>query len=510
MKRPNILVFMTDQQRGDSIFTGTQAKMPNLERFRSEGLTFTHAYTVAPHCCPARATFFSGLYPSQHGVWNNVRFNNALTRGFYDGVRLFSEDLCEHYRMLFSGKWHASDMETPLHRGFDEFSEPVPQLGKRVTYYMGEIEKRQYCHTQPPTTNWKLYDSFVQRDRASRLPGEIIRQGYPPYYLYGEQDDLFQDQDVVDNAIKMLEKNSSGDKPWFCYIGTLGPHDPYFVPQKYLDMYSIDDLKLPDNFVDKMKDKPAMYRRIRDLFDQLGENEHREALRHYLAFCTFQDALFGQVLDWLDKSGQAEDTLVIFLSDHGDYAGEHGLWCKGLACFEGAYHIPLVMRWLGGIENPGRTVDSFVTLADFAPTFLEISRITSNTVFAGRSLVPLLKEKPPEDWVNELYTQTNGNELYGIQRSVRTQEWKYVFNGFDYDELYDLQSDPGETVNLIGDVSKQPIVKELCKKLWTFAFKNDDVCVHPYIFCGLASYGPGIICGEEHAETSLNHSKETI
>ena len=107
--------------------------------------------------------------------------------------------------------------------------------------------------------------------------------------------------------------------------------------------------------------------------------------------------------------------------------------------------------------------------------------------------MPFLRGEPVDGWQNELYTQSNGNELYGIQRSVMTREWKFVYNGYDYDELYHLSEDPGETVNLIDRPEFQPVVRELSRKLWRFAKENDDVCINPYIFCGLAKYGPGII-----------------
>lgn len=491
MNRPNILVFMTDQQRADSLDT---AIMPNLDRFRREGLTFTNSYTVAPHCCPSRATFFSGLYPSQHGVWNNVKFGNALSRGFYDGVRLFSEDLKESgYRMYFSGKWHASVMEGPLDRGFDVMDEPTPQPGKRCGYVIGDLKKMPYQHTRPRTWEWGLYDGCGTRPARERGEAEIIREGYPPFVLYGEEDNPFQDEDVVDAAVNRLLNMERSEQPWFYFVGTLGPHDPYFLPGKYLDLYDLKDIRLPDSFDDAMRDKPGLYRRVRDRFDQLSEEEHREALRHYLAFCSYEDALFGRLLEALERRGERENTVVIFMSDHGDYAAEHGLWCKGLPCFKGAYHVPAVVRWPEGIKHPGTCVDSFITLADFAPTFCQLAGLEWNRGGPGRSFLPFLRGERVEHWTDELYTQSNGNELYGIQRSVMTRRWKFVYNGYDYDELYDLQADPGETVNLVGREELQPVVKELSKKVWEFARKNDDVCINPYIFCGLASYGPGIV-----------------
>lgn len=494
--RPNILVFMTDQQRADSVYPFSRAINPNITKFAKEGIAFTQAHTVAPHCCPSRASFFTGLYPSQHGVWNNVEVGNTLSKGLYEDVRLFSEDLKDSgYRMYYSGKWHVSAVESPLDRGFDLYR--VDTCTLETTEYNNDLS-----HRKPKTSEWERYEGYYTQ--TERGEGQILRKGYPVYTHYAMKENPKLDQEKIADAIdiiknrKIIDRENQlyqdySDSPWFQFVGPLGPHDPYEVPQQYLDMYQIENIELPADFNDRMKDKPGLYRKTRDRFDQLTEREQKEALRYYLAYCTYEDALFGQVLKALDESGERDNTLVIFLSDHGDYAAEHGLWAKGLPCFEGAYHIPFICRWPAGIQNPDRKVDDFVSIADFAPTFLELARIQTDRVFAGYSLVPYLKNEKPEMIQTECYTQTNGNELYGIQRSVKTKEWKYVYNGFDYDELYHISEDPDETKNVIDDYKDSEILKDLCKKLWTFAKKNDDVCINPYILVSLASYGPGVI-----------------
>ena len=177
--------------------------------------------------------------------------------------------------------------------------------------------------------------------------------------------------------------------------------------------------------------------------------------------------------------------------------GAHGLWAKGLPCFREAYNI-CCMAAGAGIVNPGRESCAFVSLADWAPTFLELAGIPLSRPFAGRSLLPLLQDKTPPDWREDCFTQTNGNEIYGIQRAVWNREWKYVFNSFDYDELYDLKSDPLEMHNLIYTPHPEqgpyaPIVREMCHKLWLFAHETGDGCVNPYIMTALAPFGPGIL-----------------
>jgi choline-sulfatase len=149
------------------------------------------------------------------------------------------------------------------------------------------------------------------------------------------------------------------------------------------------------------------------------------------------------------------------------------------------------MRWPAGIKNPGRTVDAFVSTADFAPTFLDATGNKTDRPLTGRSLLPFLRDQAaPPDWRDAVFTQTNGNELYGIQRSVSTRKWKYVYNGFDYDELYDLEADPGEIKNLASDAKHRDVIHEMCHRLWRFAFEHKDVAINDYILVALAPFGP--------------------
>lgn len=493
-KKPNILVVMTDQQRGDSVYPYNRAITPNIERFAKEGVTFSNAYTVAPHCCPSRATFFSGLYPSQHGVWDNVQVGNTKSKSLYEGVKLFSEDLAQNgYRMFYSGKWHVSAIEEPTDRGFEV--ERVPASKKHTDTV--------YRHTRPSSYEWDRYEQVP--DNSVRNEGEIIRKGYYKYTHYGISENPFNDGKVMEDAIDIIKNRNkiyrdtcgdngkSDENPWFQYVGLVGPHDPYFVPQRFLDMYKDVNIELPESFNDKMLDKPGLYRKTRDRFDQLTKEEHINAIKHYLAFCSYEDYVFGNILQALDESGDKDNTIVIYMSDHGDYMAEHGLWCKGLPCFKGAYHIPAIVRWPKGIQEPNRIVEDFITLADFAPTFLEVAGIEYSREMAGYSLMPYLLNKENKNIQNELYTQSNGNELYGIQRSVKTKDYKYVYNGFDYDEFYDLRKDPDETNNVIEQYKDSDELRQMAFLLWKHVKDTEDVCINPYILVALAAYGPGVI-----------------
>ncbi|MGL4609344.1 MAG: sulfatase-like hydrolase/transferase [Trueperaceae bacterium] len=472
---PNILIFMTDHQRGDTVLPNHPAIMPNLHHFQTQSVTFNQAYCPSPHCCPSRASFFTGLYPSRHGVWNNVANAQALSSGPKPGVKLFSEDLrAAGYDLFYSGKWHVSSLESPKDRGWEEL---LVSCG-------------------PGTHHGKHWDDYKCGVSSSEKRGEgtLKRPGYGDCVLYGASRAGSHDHDerVVETTVQQLNKLKHSQGPWCLYGGVLAPHDPYIVPQKYLDLYPLENIELPKSYYDTMQDKPGLYRRLKEtVYGQLSERETRETIRHFWAFCSYIDDMFGRVLEALERNGQADNTLVLFCADHGDYCGEHGLFAKGIPCFKGAYHVPAIVRYPKGITKPGRTVDAFVSLADFAPTFLELAGVKSQQRFSGESLVPFLKDESPKTWREAMFTQCNGVELYYTQRSVMTKDYKYVFNGFDNDELYDLNADPDEMYNLANHRGLESIKRALCQRLWQFAYAEDDTALlNPYVTVALMPYGP--------------------
>ena len=245
-----------------------------------------------------------------------------------------------------------------------------------------------------------------------------------------------------------------------------------------------------------MKDKPGIYRRQREQYwDQLSESEVRESIAHYWGYCTMMDALFGELMGALDRTGCADNTLVIRMSDHGDYCSAHGLYCKGVAAFREAYHVPLVIRWPKGIESLGRESNALISLLDFAPTFLDLAGVTDvPDGVAGRSLTPFF-DGEPDEWRDALFTQFNGVELYYTQRVVQTHSHKYVYNGFDFDELYDLQKDPHEMVNVSDQDGYEEIKRDLVRRMWETVLAGDDIIANSYATVAMAPWGPGITVG---------------
>jgi len=482
--RPNILIVMTDHQRGDTALSEHPAVTPNLTRLAEAGVTFARTYCPSPHCSPARAAFHTGLYPSRSGVWNNVCNGQRLSWGLNEGVRCWSQDLAEAgYRMHWTGKWHVSGVEWPRDRGWIEH---------------GVVAKPGEHHG--PTWE-KLREKTPGPGEYERGAGEIIRPGYGKYHLYRRDDDCrVHDARAIEKAVALLAEVAAGAAPWCLWVGLTGPHDPYDVPQKFLDLYDPDEVPLPPSFSDALEDKPRIYQRTRrQIWGQLSEREYREAIRHFWAYCSWLDDLFGRLMDALAESGQAENTLVVYTSDHGDYCGDHGLFAKGIPCFQGAYHVPAIIRWPAGVADPGRRVDELVSLADFHPTFLELAGVESDQRPSGASLAPFLRGETPDDWRTDICTQCNGVELYYTQRSIMTDEWKYVFNGFDFDELYHLAEDPHEMKNLADDPAYEDVKKDLSIRMWRFACREDDSAINSYITVGLAPYGPGLVFWDDDA-----------
>jgi arylsulfatase A-like enzyme len=508
--RPNILVFMPDQQQGATVLPEHPCQTPNLDRFAKEGLLFSKAHCPAPHCCPSRASFMTGLYPSEHGVFNNVDTDTAIHANPYPGIQYFSQFLRDAgYQLGYSGKWHVGHTLRPEDVGWTMLN----QQPFVVNVPIGKDHRNSF---------WQQAHEELQHPTA-RSNGQVKRPGWGSMHLYGERPGGYEnlrDYAVVRDGVNAIARFSAEEKPWCIMVSNNGGHDLYDPPRDYLDMYDWRKIELPRNFRDTMDDKPRIYQRMRyQYWQQLSDDEVKQCIAHYYALLTMQDALFGLLLEAVEKSGQAENTMVIYCADHGDYAGAHGLWAKGVPSFHEAYNIPCVIRWPKGIRAPGRRVDALVSTTDFAPTILEAANVPLTPPMSGMSLMPWFRDEQQPEWRDALFTQMNGVELYYTQRIVMTHDHKYVYNGFDYDELYDLRADPWETRNLAfpdlaaarastlrgsgeetTDRSVWPplpdaldaVRKDLLAKMWEFAQAHNDQIFNDYITVAMAPYGPGV------------------
>jgi arylsulfatase A-like enzyme len=476
--RPNILIFMPDQMQAQVTWPDHPCRMPHVKALAQEGVSFTCTYPPMAHCCPARASFMTGLYPSQHGIFNNISNDQAIHSELNPGVEMFSEKLRDAgYRMYYSGKWHVSTKEMPRDRGWTELhcKEQGLDQGSRREAFRKLVGK-------PPKTD--------------RGPGEIVRPGWDTFRLYGTSGkEMHETNDyaVVQAAEDQLDKLGDGGEPWCMYVGPIAPHDPFIVPEKYARMYDPAEIPLPPNYHDDMADKPGIYRRMKQVFSQLTEDEVKQSIAHYWGFCTMVDDMFGKVVQALKRNGQWDNTIVVFVSDHGEHAGAHGIYCKGISTFDEGYRVPLIVRMPQNALQAGASYDDPVMLMDVAPTLLELADAQSLSRCSGRSLAPFLHGEHPTDWRDSLYTQCNGTELYYTSRMVRTRDYKFVYNPTDIDELYDLRIDPHELVNVAGDPDRAEDLKQMYIKMWKNAFASEDNNFVKYIPVTTGLYGPAIV-----------------
>ena len=344
--RPNVLIFMTDQEQAQVVAPDHPCITPNADRLAREGVRFTNAYCPTAHCCPSRATLMTGLYPSGHGIYNNVSNPTAIHHSLRPGTRLFSEDLDEAgYNLAYAGKWHVCDDEDPsrprlapardlrrqgqLHAPFDRhvaaFPGRRPGAGRSAAAARSSDPAGGTTRSTPrPPTRVLKATRTCATTRSSGRPSTSC-QSWPAARTRGAS----------------TSASSAHMTPTSSPSGSHGCTTPRMC-------------RCPESLDDSLDDKPRIYQRVRrQYWGQLSNDELREAIAHYWAYCTMMDAMLGEVLAALDATGQADDTLVLFLSDHGDYAGAHGLFCKGVPAFREAYNVPCIARWPRGIARPG-------------------------------------------------------------------------------------------------------------------------------------------------------------
>jgi arylsulfatase A-like enzyme len=479
-ERPNILVIMTEHQQGWTVDPKCQCQMPNVkERIAGEGIRFNKGYTPNALCAPARASFFSGLYPSCHGMYNNYHSVPVLHSDLFPNVALFSENLRRSgYNLSFIGKWHVSGDKCPADFGWEG-----PDAGKSNlwgTPSPGKRDRRQ------------IQQSF---DHLKRV-GIVKRNGWADFALYGTRPGRFEDMTDFKKgmmAIDEIKRLSKEPAPWVVYVGLTDIHDPYIVTEPYASMYNPADIPLPPNYNDSLEDKPAIYRRMRQqLWSQLTEEQIKEAIAYYWGLCSMNDDVVGMILDAVEDEGVSDETLVLYTSDHGDQVGSHGLFLKGVLPYEESYNIPMAVRFPSMIKS-NSVCSEFVTLCDFAQTFCDITDSDSMSQSHGRSLVPIFDGNIPDDWAKTFFGQFLGTEYYYTQRIIRDQRYKYVFNGFDFDELYDLENDLFEMKNLAQNSEYDGIKRHLIEEMWRWCERTDDIMFNPYPTVALVPFGPMII-----------------
>jgi len=463
--RPNVLLVLTDQERYDaSAPEGPPIETPAIDRLSSEGVRFEQAVTPISICSSARASLLTGRFPHGHGMLNNCHEPDAIRANLPADLSTFSEELvAAGYDLTYTGKWHAGRDQTPADFGFsylggsdkhhDDIDEAFREYREERGVPVGEADLEEEIYTGEEPRDGSE-GTFV----AAKTSVDV--EGTRAYFL-------------AERTIDAIESHADGDRdgPFFHRTDFYGPHHPYVVPEPYASMYDPDEIEPPESYAETYDGKPQVHENYLAYRGVTGFDWDlwAEALAKYWGFITLIDHQLEQILETLENRGLADDTVVVHASDHGDFAGSHRQFNKGPLMYDDTYRIPLQVRW-PGVADGGSRCEVPVHLHDLAATFLEIADVPVPDDFDSQSLVPLLENRGdlPEghDWRDSTFAQYHGDEfgLYS-QRMVRTDRYKYVYNGPDIDELYDLEADPDELQNLIDHPEYADARREMRERL---------------------------------------------
>lgn len=480
--RPNILWYCTDQQRWDTIhaFGNAAIHTPNLDRLAARGVGFNRAYCQAPICTPSRASMLTGRYPATTQVHRN---GNAR---FPDEEVLVTRLLADQgYDCGLIGKLHLAGAERTI--------EPRTDDGYRLF---------EWSHHPRPNIEGNRYADWL-RDEKGRDP-QTLFENLNAAYGPGLDRELHQTTWCSDMAIRFIDQTRDG--PWMLSINPFAPHPPMFPPQKVLDRYDPETLPYPifrESDIEHQKAFRVLDQQTIDAtdprvapddidtsdpdIDRMGSAppasyDARLMKACYYAEITLVDEQFGRILDHLEATGQLDDTLIVFHSDHGEMLGDHGLLYKGCRFFEGLVHVPMIVAGPGVREDI--CSDALVELVDIAPTLLDAARIDVPSSMQGTSLLPLLsgetdidRHKPHvfceyHDAMAAGTVNLTGRD-FDASHGTMSFDGRYklcVYHGHDLGELYDLQTDPDEFEDLWHDPDHRDLkMRLLVRHLDAFA-----------------------------------------
>ncbi|MGC1276264.1 MAG: sulfatase [Planctomycetaceae bacterium] len=417
--RPNVLFIAVDDLNDwiGSLGGHPQTKTPHLDRLAMRGVNFTRAYCSAPACNPSRASLMSGLRPSTTGVYHN---NQPWRPAMPEAVTLQELFRNHGYETVGYGKIYHGNFVEP--EAWDEYERPAP-----------------YPKPSPEVAN----------DPHSRAGGIVFGR-------LDASDEEMGDYVNVSRGIDYLSRTH--DKPFFLAVGLTRPHMPWQVPAKYYDLFPLDSIELPDvPDGDDLSDVPTagvkMAKPDGDHAKILATDNWKHAVQAYLASIAFADAQIGRLIDGLDASGQADDTIVILWGDHGWHLGEKQHWRK-FALWEEATRAPLMVV-APGVTQPGGECKRPVEFIHIYPALADLCGLKAPENLDGTSFMPLLKD-PSAAWDHPALT-THGRKNH----VVRTERWRYIRYEDGSEELYDHEADPNEWMNLASDPQNRDVIDEL-------------------------------------------------
>ena len=446
--RPNVLWICTDQQRRDTLgcYGNEFVETPTLDGLADGGVRFDRAFAQSPVCSPSRASFTTGRYPRTTGVRGN---GHPIDRDEVPVTRLLAN---AGYTCGLAGKLHLSPCSPERPAG------PRPEARIDDGY-------DEFHWSHGPADRWftNEYSRWLRSEGVEYDPTPVHDSAYVTTSVDAAH---HQTTWCADRAIDFVEAASDRAEPWLFSVNPYDPHHRFDPPTSYLDRYldRLDDIPLPDYEDGELDEKPAIQRVCHEgayadenmwPFSEMDEEDHRLVTAAYWAMCDLLDDAVSRMLNALDRTGQREDTIVVFTSDHGELLGDHGVYLKGPFFYEEALNVPLIVSWPGAYESA--ETDALVELVDLAPTLLDAADVDPSPRMQGRSLhSSLVGEEPLDDHRDSVYAEAYDLTHWASDvraTMVRTERYKLVrHHGPDStSELYDLTTDAGETVNRWDD-----------------------------------------------------------
>lgn len=470
-KTLNILWICTDQQRMDTLgcYGNPFVHTPNLDRLAQEGVLFENAYSQCPVCAPSRGSFLTGRYPRLSGPRQNGQDMDGRERLL---PRLLAD---EGYYCGLAGKLHIAC----CHDSCCKIGEP--RIDDGYHFFKWSHHPQPIAGTNWPMNEYSQYLAGMGMDYVTpdREDCPYVQEGMPEQY--------HQTSWCVDQAVTFMESARKYGRKWMFSLNCFDPHHPFDPPKEYLQPYleKLDQVPLPDYTEGELEHKPVFQRKDHEgaydskgymAYTQMTDYDHRMIRAAYWAMIDLIDHQVGRLVEYLDQSGQREDTLIVFTSDHGENLGDHGMYLKGPYMYENNVHVPLLFNWPGKIAG-GRRSKALVELVDLAPTLSEAAGIPLYPGFQGKSFWKLLEGRTDlhthrKSVYSEYYNcNINHRDPLAFLTMVYDGRYKLVKvheNGEELGckgELYDLLEDPGEKVNRYEDPAMQEVKVHLLELL---------------------------------------------
>jgi arylsulfatase A-like enzyme len=501
--RPNIVFLLNDHQAyyRHGWDGGAKVLRPHFEKLAQEGIEFQRAYTATPLCGPARRTMLTGLYPHRHGEIKND-YGQPYKHEIY--LDLLAE---AGYRNFYYGKWHAGEGTALDHgcEGFNYTSYNNPYTKPEYKEYLKKhnllepevLIEHNFANTwMEDEFGFGLSDGKVHRQDKKwcneHASGILLtpKETHEAFFLADLAVEKLKElaASTASKATGVSDaSNASGTsgegQPFTLRVDFWGPHPPYFPTQEYVNMYNPADILEYGSFRDDLQGKPQIYHHENNkgisedgeliIPNPLPWSEWQQVLSRCYAQITLMDEAAGRIIQALDEFGFADNTIVIWTTDHGDAVACHGgHFDKSAYMPEEVIRIPLAIRYPGHIPA-GQVSQSLVSNIDYAPTMLDAAGLSFSAPVDGTSLLPLASGQS-SDWRDAVVSETHGHLIDFFGRAFITDNYKYVYNEGDLDELYDLEQDPYELVNLIGDEKYREVHGQLERRFSEWQAASGD------------------------------------